>query len=161
MDTAFISLLTWIGVFCCISQSAVFSGMNLALFSISRLRLEVEADLGNRDAAIILNMRKDSNFLLTTILWGNVGINVLLTLISNSVMAGLSAFLFSTIVITFLGEIIPQAGLVAVGVEDDRALAVHLLQAVGVQLGLLLADCGVDRRLFRLDHGQRLAVVAP
>ena len=47
METAFfVVLLAWIGILVCISQSAVFSGMNLALFSISRLRLEVEADLG-------------------------------------------------------------------------------------------------------------------
>lgn len=107
--TAFINLLTWIGIFFCMSQSAMFSGMNLALFSISRLRLEVEADLGNRDASKILNMRKDSNFLLTTVLWGNVGINVLLTLLSNSVLAGISAFFFSTVIITIMGEIMPQA----------------------------------------------------
>ncbi|MEX1330023.1 MAG: CNNM domain-containing protein, partial [Desulfobacterales bacterium] len=103
------SLLTWIGIIFCISQSAMFSGMNLALFSISRLRLEVEADLGNRDAVKILNLRKDSNFLLTTVLWGNVGINVLLTLLSNSALAGVSAFFFSTVVITIIGEIMPQA----------------------------------------------------
>ena len=110
MDTMFLmSLFTWIGIFFCISQSAMFSGMNLALFSISRLRLEVEADLGNRDAVKILNMRKDSNFLLTTVLWGNVGINVLLTLLSNSALAGVSAFFFSTVVITIIGEIMPQA----------------------------------------------------
>ncbi len=110
MDTIFLmSLLTWIGIFFCISQSAMFSGMNLALFSISRLRLEVEADLGNSDASIVLNMRKDSNFLLTTVLWGNVGVNVLLTLLSNSVLAGVFAFLFSTVIITIIGEIMPQA----------------------------------------------------
>jgi hypothetical protein len=87
----------------------MFSGMNLALFSISRLRLEAEAALGNRDASKILDMRKDSNFLLTTVLWGNVGINVLLTLLSNSVLAGVSAFFFSTVIITIIGEIMPQA----------------------------------------------------
>jgi metal transporter CNNM len=54
-------------------------------------------------------MREDSNFLLTAILWGNVSINVLLTLLSNSVLAGVFAFLFSTVIITFFGEIIPQA----------------------------------------------------
>ena len=48
-------------------------------------------------------MRRDSNFLLTTILWGNVGVNVLLTLLSDSVLAGLAAFLFSTVVITVFG----------------------------------------------------------
>jgi CBS domain containing-hemolysin-like protein len=46
---------------------------------------------------------------LTTILWGNVGINVLLTLLSNSVLAGISAFFFSTVIITVVGEIMPQA----------------------------------------------------
>ncbi len=101
--------LTWIGIVFCISQSAIFSGMNLALFSISRLRLEVEAAAGNTDAAKLLEMRQDSNFLLTTVLWGNVGINVLLTLLSNSVLTGWAAFVFSTVVITFAGEILPQA----------------------------------------------------
>lgn len=101
--------LKWVGIAFCISQSAMFSGLNLAYFSVSRLRLEVEARTGDRSAARILKMREDSNFLLTTILWGNVGINVLLTLLSNSVMAGVAAFLFSTILITMFGEIIPQA----------------------------------------------------
>ncbi len=103
------SFITWIGILFCISQSAMFSGMNLALFSISRLRLEVEASLGNRDASKILDLRQNSNLLLTTVLWGNVGVNVLLTLLSNSVLAGVSAFLFSTVIITFVGEIMPQA----------------------------------------------------
>jgi len=83
----------------------MFSGLNLAFFSLSRLRLEAEAGAGNAQAVKILAMRQDSNFLLTTILWGNVGINVLLALLSNSVMAGVLAFLFSTFVITFAGEI--------------------------------------------------------
>jgi CBS domain containing-hemolysin-like protein len=108
-ESIFVATSIWMGIFFCITQSAIFSGMNLALFSISRLRLEVETSLGNKYAAKILNMRKDSNFLLTTVLWGNVGINVLLTLLSNSVLAGVSAFFFSTIAITFIGEILPQA----------------------------------------------------
>lgn len=103
------NLLLWLGIGFCITQSAMFSGLNLAFFSVPRLRLEIEAGNKNKAAIKVLKLREDSNFLLATILWGNVGINVLLTLISNSVMAGLSAFLFSTIVITFLGEIIPQA----------------------------------------------------
>lgn len=100
---------TWLGIVFCVSQSAMFSGMNLAMFSVSRLRLEIEIATGNKAAAKILALRKDSNFLLTTILWGNVGINVLLTLLSESVLAGIAAFLFSTVVITIFGEIAPQA----------------------------------------------------
>jgi len=101
--------LVWLGIALCISQSAMFSGLNLALFGISRLRLEVEAASGNKAARRILHFRQDANFLLTTILWGNVAANVLLTLLSDSVLAGVSAFLFSTVFITFFGEITPQA----------------------------------------------------
>lgn len=102
-------ILAWLGILVCISQSAMFSGMNLAMFSLSRLRLEVEVASGNAAAAKVLEMRHDSHFLLTTILWGNVGVNVLLTLLSDSVLAGVSAFLFSTFIITLFGEIAPQA----------------------------------------------------
>ena len=104
-----IDSITWAGIIFCISQSAIFSGLNLAFFSVSKIRLEIEASQGNKHASRVMKLRKDSNFLLTTILWGNVSINVLLALLANSVMTGLTAFLFSTVLITFLGEIIPQA----------------------------------------------------
>lgn len=109
MELLPLNFLVWIGIVFCISQSAMFSGLNLALLGISRLRLEVEAESGNTKAVKILALRTDVNFLLTTVLWGNVSINVLLTLLSNSVMTGVIAFLFSTILITFAGEIAPQA----------------------------------------------------
>jgi len=99
----------WLGITFCLSQSAVFSGLNLAFFSLNRLQLEIKASDGNKAATKVLAMRQDSNFLLTTILWGNVAINVLLTLLSDSVMAGISAFAFSAIFITLFGEITPQA----------------------------------------------------
>lgn len=102
-------LFIWLAIALCITQSAIFSGLNIAYFSLSRLQLEVEAKQGNPNAKVILDMRKDSNFLLSTILWGNVSINVLLTLLSDSVLAGVYSFLFSAIAITFLGEIFPQA----------------------------------------------------
>ncbi len=104
-----LDIAIWIGIVFCLTQSAIFSGLNLAFFSLSRLQLEVEARQGNKNAATILKMREDSNFLLSTILWGNVSINVLLTLLSDSVLVGAYSFLFSAVAITFLGEIFPQA----------------------------------------------------
>jgi metal transporter CNNM len=104
-----IEALTWLGIVFCIAQSGFFAGLNLAIFSISRLRLEVEAAGGNPNAVRLLELRKDSNLTLATIVWGNVGTNVLLTLLSDSVLTGLAAFAFSTFAITFLGEIVPQA----------------------------------------------------
>ncbi len=104
META-----AWIGILFCISQSAMFSGLNLAFFSVSKMRLKIEVSRGSASAQKVLAMREDANLLLTTILWGNVGINVLLTLLSDSVMAGVGAFVFSTVIITLFGEIVPQA----------------------------------------------------
>jgi len=103
------SMITWLGVLLCLSQSAILSGLNLGLFSRSKLELAVEARKGNPGAERVLQMRADSNFTLVTILWGNVGVNVLLALLSGSVMGGVAAFLFSTVVITVFAEIIPQS----------------------------------------------------
>ncbi|WP_322893702.1 MULTISPECIES: DUF21 domain-containing protein [unclassified Yoonia] len=101
--------LIWVGIIFCISQSALFSGSNIAVFSLSRLRLEAAAAAGDKSAASALELRRDANFTLVTILMGNVAINVLLTMLADSVMVGVFAFLFSTVVITAIGEIVPQA----------------------------------------------------
>lgn len=101
--------LVWLGILACILHSAMFSGANLAFFSLGRMRLEAEVEKGSKSAAKILNLRNDSNLLLCTILWGNVSANVLLAMLSANVFAGVGGFLFSTVGITFFGEIIPQA----------------------------------------------------
>jgi hypothetical protein len=100
---------TWLGIAACIMQSAAFSGLNLAVFSVSPLRLQIEADGGNKYAAQVLELRKNTNQILATIVWGNVSTNVALTLLSDSVLAGVAAFVFSAFAITLLGEIFPQA----------------------------------------------------
>jgi len=99
----------WGAIALCLVQSGLFSGLNLALLGLSRLQLEVEARSDNPSAKRILAVRQDSHFLLTTVLWGNVSVNCLLTLLSDSVMFGVAAFLFSTVGITVVGEILPQA----------------------------------------------------
>jgi metal transporter CNNM len=98
-----------LGVVACILQSALFAGLNLAVFSLSLLRLQVEADGGNADAVKVLELRKNANQVLATVIWGNVSTNVLLTLLSGSLLTGIGAFFFSAFAITLLGEIIPQA----------------------------------------------------
>ncbi|MEJ6720153.1 MAG: CNNM domain-containing protein [Akkermansiaceae bacterium] len=101
--------LSWLGIGFCIIHSAMFSGCNLAFFSLGRLRLEAEAQRGSAAATKVLSLRQDANLLLCTILWGNVSVNVLLSLLSESLLAGVYGFLFSTVGITFFGEIMPQA----------------------------------------------------
>lgn len=101
--------MLWALVALCLVQSGIFSGLNLALFGLGRVQLEVEAQAGNTDAATILSLRRDANGLLTTILWGNVAVNCLLTVLLDSVLAGVAAFVLSTVGITLFGEIGPQA----------------------------------------------------
>jgi len=57
---------TWLGIALCIAQAGVFSGLKLAAFSPSRLRLEAAAKTGDEHA----------NTPLVTILWGNVATTV-------------------------------------------------------------------------------------
>jgi metal transporter CNNM len=64
-ETFVLNILTWLGIGFCLTQSAIFSGLNLAIFSLSRLRLEVEVEGGNSHARKVLALRKDSNFVLT------------------------------------------------------------------------------------------------
>src|ERR1700742_3305481 len=92
----------WLGIACCVTLSGLFAGLNLAVFSLSQLRLQLEADGGNADAAKVLELRKNSNQVLATVIWGNITTNVLLTLLSDSVLTGLGAFFFSAVVITLL-----------------------------------------------------------
>ncbi|MGQ0645490.1 MAG: DUF21 domain-containing protein [Elusimicrobiota bacterium] len=101
--------LTWAGIALCLLQSGLLSGLTLGLFGMSRLRLEVQAEAEDPDALKVLGLRKDAHLLLTSLLWSNVSVNVLLTLLTESVMTGVGAFLFSTAGITFVGEIIPQS----------------------------------------------------
>ncbi|MDK2892689.1 CNNM domain-containing protein [Methanohalophilus sp.] len=103
------NLVIWILIFLCLVQSALFSGLTIGLFGLTRLWLETEAEAGNKSAAKILEIRKDSNYLLTTLLWGNVSVNVLIALLTDSVMTGTAAFIFSAVFITCFGEIAPQA----------------------------------------------------
>ena len=69
----------WLGITGCVVQSGLFAGLNLAIFSLSRLRLQLEADGGNSDAVRVLEPRKNSSQVLMTVICGNVATNVLLS----------------------------------------------------------------------------------
>jgi len=56
--SSFASYAAWLGVIACIFRSGLFAGLNLAVFSLSLLRLQIEADGGNPDAVKVLELRK-------------------------------------------------------------------------------------------------------
>lgn len=103
------SWATWLGMALCLSQSAMFSGLNLGMLGPSRLRFQIAAQSGEPGAQRILELRNDFHLLLTTILWGNVAANTLLALLADSVLTGVMAFTIATVAITLFGEIVPQA----------------------------------------------------
>ena len=150
-----IVLLTWTGIILCLSQAAMFSGLNLAVFSVSRLRLEIEAALGDQQASQVLALRSDPNLTLTTILWGNVAVNVILALLSDSVLTGLGAFAFSTFAITVFGEIVPQAYFSRHAVRVASAL-MPVLRAYGVLLYPLAKPSAVILNLWLGRQGMYL-----
>ena len=67
-----------------ISLSALFSGLTLGMFSLNKTDLETEINLNNADARKVYNIRKDGNFLLCTLLLGNVAVNAILAVFLNS-----------------------------------------------------------------------------
>ena len=99
--------------FILLSLSGLFSGLNLGLMSldVSELVLlkRIGTDKERSFATKIYPLRKRGNFLLCTILLGNVLVNSTSTLILGDLLSGIYAAFGSTILIVLFGEIIPQA----------------------------------------------------
>jgi len=110
----FMPLWTRIMVFSCLLLlSGLFSGLNLGLMSLDLSELEILKKIGTTKeksyAEKIYPLRKRGNFLLCTILLGNVLVNSTSTLILGDLLSGIYAAFGSTILIVLFGEIIPQA----------------------------------------------------
>ena len=89
--------------------SALFSGLTLGLMGWDAQELKRKADAGDTDAARIFPVREDGNFLLTTLLVGNVLVNSVLSIFLGSLTTGLVAVVVATALIVVFGEILPQA----------------------------------------------------
>jgi len=94
-----------------IGCSAMFSGLTLAYFSLNTSTLRRRAKLGDAVAARILPIRQQGNLLLTTLLFGNVAVNSVLSIYLGSLVSGVVAGFMATALIFLFGEIIPQASM--------------------------------------------------
>lgn len=89
--------------------SALFSGLTLGLMSLDTYDLKRKIDIGDRKAQKIYSVRKKGNLLLCTLLFGNVAVNVALSIFLGSLTSGFIAGTIATGLILIFGEILPQA----------------------------------------------------
>lgn len=94
--------------------SALFSGLTLGMMTQDLLHLKISStSKTNKNAARyaskLLPLRSNGNFLLVTLLFGNVTVNTGLSILISELTSGWLAFTVSTVLIMIFGEIIPQA----------------------------------------------------
>ncbi|XP_013139297.1 PREDICTED: metal transporter CNNM4-like isoform X1 [Papilio polytes] len=97
----------------CLGFSALFSGLNLGLMSLDRTELKIISNTGTdkerKYSRAIMPVRDHGNYLLCSILLGNVAVNSTFTILLDGLTSGLFAVILSTLAIVLLGEITPQA----------------------------------------------------
>ncbi|XP_059213354.1 metal transporter CNNM4 isoform X1 [Centropristis striata] len=99
---------------CLLVLSGMFSGLNLGLMALDPMELRIVQSCGTdkekKDARKIEPIRSKGNYLLCSLLLGNVLVNTTLTILLDDLIgSGLGAVVASTIGIVIFGEIVPQA----------------------------------------------------
>ncbi|MFT5288966.1 MAG: putative hemolysin [Planctomycetota bacterium] len=110
--------LTLISLFCLLALSAAYSGSETGVYSLSRMRLEAEAEAGSRAARVLLSLVRHDTALLVTLLVGN---NLMLELTTKLMQDRLEGFsglpagarelaltLFLTPIVFLFGELLPK-----------------------------------------------------
>jgi len=105
--------LNYLLVIFLVLHSGLFAGLTLGLLGLDKIGLEIVMGGDNKELAeyarIIYPIRSNGNFLLCTLLLGNVATNSLLSIILADISSGVVGFVSSTALIVLFGEVIPQS----------------------------------------------------
>jgi len=101
--------MAYLIVFFLVLLSGLFSGLTLGLLSLDKNELKRKISLGDEYAKKVYPVRRKGNFLLATLLLGNVAVNSTLAIFLGDIVSGFTAGLVATGLIVVFGEIIPQA----------------------------------------------------
>lgn len=105
MNTIIVVLVTLILV----SFSAICSGLNVAIMGLDIADLERKAKLGNKQAATVLPLRKNTHLILASILLTNIAAVSATSIVLSNQINGWLALIISTLLIVIFGEVLPQA----------------------------------------------------
>ena len=115
MDSSLIVMGTVLIILLCLS--AFLSSSEMALISLSSIRLKMSCDEGNKKAKKTQKLLNNYNLTIVSIVVGNNIVNILLPtistlfftqLISNKIIAIFVSTVLMTIIVIFFGEIIPK-----------------------------------------------------
>ncbi|XP_058134097.1 metal transporter CNNM4 isoform X1 [Dasypus novemcinctus] len=146
--------------------SGMFSGLNLGLMALDPMELRIVQNCGTdkekRYARKIEPIRRKGNYLLCSLLLGNVLVNTSLTiLLDNLIGSGLVAVASSTVGIVIFGEIVPQAlcsrhGL-AVGANTIGLTKVFMLLTFPLSFPISkLLDCVLGQEIGTVYNREKL-----
>jgi metal transporter CNNM len=102
-------IILFVEIILLVGASAVCSGLNMSLMSLSLADLARKAKSGDRDAIRVLPLRKNSHLSLASILLSNVAVISTSSTVLEHRYNGVIAVATSTLLIVVFGEVIPQA----------------------------------------------------
>jgi CBS domain containing-hemolysin-like protein len=103
------NILFVVEVLLLVGSSAICSGLNIAFMSLDVQDLRRKSKLGNKQAHLVLPLRRKTYLVLAAILLTNVGAVSATSLVMERKFIGLLAGIFTTLLIVIFGEILPQA----------------------------------------------------
>lgn len=140
MDSSLIVMGTVLIILLCLS--AFLSSSEMALISLSSIRLKMSSDEGNKKAKKTQKLLNNYNLTIVSIVVGNNIINILLPtistlfftqLISNKLIAIFVSTVLMTIIVIFFGEIIPKI----YGKDQQENLVFKVVDILDVMIRIL------------------------